>query len=187
MNNLNKGVFVNFLPGLYMLIQKKNIYAWFCRKSSCRRHLGIKWRIPWNHSMHFPTNAVAKACSESWPKMASCSSCDCCTWSGRTSANSLFSWLFHTEKALSQMFKNSEYAGGCRTTWCPGIVASAARLWQLTLFNKYVSWTLSSAITEFSSIKGLNCSMLVPLLWIIWWITPRWFDTAKWNWNEISF
>ena len=76
--------------------------------------------------------------------------------------------------------KTAEYAGRCRTTWCPGIITSAARLWQLALSNKYVSWTLSPAATDVSFIKRLNRSMLVlPPLWIIRWITPRWFDTAK--------
>ena len=129
--------------------------------------------------MHFSTVTAAKACSESWLKVASCSSYSCCTRSGRTSAYSLFSWLFHTEKAFSQMFKNGEYAGRCRTTWYPGINASATRLRQLVLSNTYVNWTLSPAATDVSSIKRLKHLMLVPPLWIIWWTTPRWFDTTK--------
>ena len=38
---------------------------------------------------------------------------------------------------------------------------------------------LCPAATEVTSIKRLNRWMLVRPLWIIWWITPSWFDIAK--------
>ena len=64
----------------------------------------------------FQPSQRPKLVPESWPKVASCSSCSCRTRSGRTSANSFLNRLLHTENAFSQMFKKGEYAGRCRTT-----------------------------------------------------------------------